>query len=426
MLLQKRVRPASDVEQAPPWVEMDVTELASVDITSRAFKADPFGFYARLRTEAPVQSVRWARGSTAVVVTRYADVEAVLRDPRLRKNRAEALTQAQLAGGPRMPKVFSSLQRGLLSLDGPDHDRLRRLVHQAFTPRRVEQIRDQVVVLADGLLDVAERRGSMDLIADFAAPLPLAVIARIIGVPEEDAPRFRAWTRALLSIADRPLWATAGILRFVRYLRQLIAVRSRDPRDDLISAMVQARDGGDQMTTDEIVAMLFLLLTAGHETTVNLIGAGTLALLEHPEQAALLRGTEDVAVVRTAVEELLRFTSPVETATERWAAQELEIAGTPVAQGSLVLAVVASANRDATVFEAPDALDLTRSPNPHLAFGKGAHYCLGAPLARLEAQIAVPALLRRASHLRRPDPRAPVAWRGSAIVRGLDALPVLL
>ncbi len=413
---------------APVWADLDATGLASVDITGAAFKAEPFGFYARLRHEAPVQPVRWIRGSTALAVTRYADVDAALRDPRLRKNREEALTPAQLATGPRIPKIFSSLQRGLLSLDGPDHDRLRRLVHQAFTPRRVERIREQVVVLADELLDAAERRGSMDLIADFAAPLPLTVIARIIGVPEEDSPRFRAWTNALLSIADRPVRSTAGVLLFVRYLRRLIAARARDPQDDLITAMVQARDGGDRMSTDEIEAMLVLLLTAGHETTVNLIGVGTLALLEHPEQAALLRDADpgDTALVRSAVEELLRFTSPVETATERWAAQTVEIAGTTVPQGSLVLAALASANRDATVFDRPDVLDLTRSPNPHLAFGKGAHYCLGAPLARLEARIAVPALLRRAPRLRRPDPTAPVAWRGSAIDRGLESLPVLL
>lgn len=414
--------------RARPWATLDAAEWATVDITTPVFKADPFGFYARLRDAAPVQRVRWVRGSTAWVVTRYADVDAVLRDPRLRKDRADALTPAQLATGPRVPQVMASLQRGLLGRDGPDHDRLRRLVHQAFTPRRVEQVRDQVVLLTDELIDAAERRGSMDLVADFAAPLPLAVIARLIGVPEEDARRFRRWTRALLSVAQHPLRGAAGVLRFTRYLRGLVAARARAPRDDLTSALVRARDGGDELTTDEIVAMLFLLLTAGHETTVNLIGAGTLALLEHPEQAARLRdaAADDPTVVRTAIEELLRFTSPVETATERWAAEDVEIAGTTVPQGSLVLAVIASANRDAAVFDRPDALDLTRSPNPHLAFGKGAHYCLGAPLARLEAQIAVPALLRRAPRLRRLDPGAPVAWRGTAVVRGLDALPVLL
>ncbi len=399
-------------------------EPGPVDITAPGFKADPFDFYARLRADAPVQQVRWVRGSPAWVVTRYADVEAVLGDPRLRKNRAEALTPARLRGGPRLPKAFACLQRSLLGLDGADHDRLRRLVHQAFTPRRIERIRAEVEALADDLLDAALRRGSMDLIADYAVPLPLTVIARTIGVPEQDSPRFRAWTSALVAVADRPVRNIASILRFLRYLRRLIADRSREPRDDLVSALVAARDGGDRLSTDEIVAMLVLLLTAGHETTVNLIGLGVLALLDRPDQAELLRA--DQTVVRSAVEELLRFTSPVETATERWAAEDVEIAGTTVPRGSLVLAAIASANRDSAVFDDPDTLDLTRSPNPHLAFGRGAHYCLGAPLARLEAGIAIPALLRRAPGLRRPDPAAPAAWRGGAIVRGITSVPVLL
>jgi cytochrome P450 len=413
--------------RASAWSSVPVGELGTVDITSREFTADPFGFWARLRVDAPVQPVRWARGSTAWAVTRYSDVEAVVRDPRLRKNRRDALTPQQLAAGPTFPKALAPLERGLLSLDGPDHDRLRRLVHQAFTPRRIEQMREQAEQITESLLDAARQRGSMELIGDFAAPLPLIMIARIIGVPEKDVSRFRAWTRALLAVAESPLRNIPSVLLFMRYLRRLIAARSREPRDDLTSAMVAARDDGDQLSTDEILAMLFLLLTAGHETTVNLIGVGTLALLEHPDQADLLRrGSDDPGLVKTATEELLRFSSPVETATERWADRDVDIAGTTVPQGSLVLAVIASANRDAAVFTDPDRLDLTRSPNPHLAFGKGAHYCLGAPLARLEAQIAIPALLRRAPQLRRIDPTAPVAWRGGAIVRGLGSLPVLL
>jgi cytochrome P450 len=230
-------------------------------------------------------------------------------------------------------------------------------------------------------------------------------------------------------VAERPVRSTASVLMFVRYLRKLVADRARAPRDDLVTALVQARDDGDQLSTDEIVSTLLLLLTAGHETTVNLISAGTLALLEHPEQAERLRdavAAGDDGLIRSAVEELLRFTSPVETATERWAREDVTIAGVTVPRGSLVLGGIASANRDAAVFTDPDRLDLGRTPNPHLAFGKGGHYCLGAPLARLEAQVAVPALIRVAPNLRRPDPAAPVAWRPGAIVRGITALPVLL
>jgi cytochrome P450 PksS len=413
--------------RASAWRGVPAGELASVDITSKEFTADPFGFWARLRADAPVQPVRWARGSTAWVVTRYSDVEAAVRDPRLRKNRRDALTPQQLAAGPTFPKALAPLERGLLGLDGPEHDRLRRLVHQAFTPRRIERMREEAEQIAQTLLDTAQRRGSMELVSDYAAPLPLIVIARIIGVPEEDVSRFRAWTRALLAVGEKPLRNIPSVLLFMRYLRRLIAARTREPRDDLVSALVAARDRDGQLTDDEILAMLFLLLTAGHETTVNLVGAGALALLEHPDQADLLReGGDDPERVKTAVDELLRFTSPVETATERWSDRDVEIAGRSIPQGSLVLAVLASANRDPSVFTDPDRLDLTRSPNPHLAFGKGAHYCLGAPLARLEAQIAIPALLRRAPNLRRLDPTAPVAWRGGAIVRGLESLPVLL
>lgn len=253
------------------------------------------------------------------------------------------------------------------------------------------------------------------------------MIGRIIGVPEKDSSRFRAWTRALLDTADSPLRNIPSLLQFMRYLRRLIAARGRDPQNDLTSALVAARDRDDCLTDDEILAMLFLLLTAGHETTVNLLGMGALALIEHPEQADLLRaGSDDPQLVKVAVEELLRFTSPVETATERWAARDIEKGGLTIPQGSLVLAAIASANRDPSVFPDPDRLDLTRTPNPHLAFGKGAHYCLGAPLARLEAQIAIPTLLREAPALRRLDPTAPTTWRGGAIVRGLESLPVML
>lgn len=394
--------------------------LERVDVLSAEFAADPHRHYARWREETPVLPVRWMRGHTAWVVTRHADVDAALRDPRLRKNPDEVPG----AAGPRPPRIFASLQRGLLSLDGPDHDRLRRLVHQAFTPRRIERIRDDVQQLADDLLDRALERGTVDLISDYAAPLPVTVIARILGVPERDGPRFRAWTQALMSMADRPVRSGASVLRFVGYLRGLIRSRAREPHDDLVTALVQARDdqtrdGLGRLSTDEIVALLLLLLTAGHETTVNLIGLGTLALLEHPEQADRWRADQEIT--RPAVEELLRFTSPVTTATERWAAEDLEIAGTTVPRGALVLAALGSANRDPAAFPDPDTLDLTRTPNPHLAFGKGAHYCLGAPLARLEAQIALPTLLRRAPRLRLA---APAQWRGGAIVRGLRALPV--
>lgn len=410
---------------------------ADLDITASAFKADPFPTYALLREHSPVHRVRVPMHGHAYLVTRYDDVTAALRDPRLLKNRRDALTPEQLAKARPMPSFLAPLQDGMLSLDGERHDRLRALAHQAFTPRRIETMRVQAQLLADQLLDTAldraARTGRFDLIADYALPLPLTLIARILGIPERDNHRFRAWTKNLFSITEgNPLLKMPGVLRFLRYLRRLIADRAAHPTDDLLSALAGAREHDDRLTADEILNTVVLLLTAGHETTVNLIGTGTLALLSHPDQLARLRddpattGADGPSILPTAVEELLRYVVPAETATERFAREDLEIAGTPIPQGSLVLAVIAAANRDPARFTDPDALDLTRTPNRHLSFGQGVHYCLGAPLARLEAGVALPTLLRRAPDLRLAVPTDQLTWRGGLILRGLTSLPLSL
>jgi cytochrome P450 len=401
--------------------------LSAIDVTAPQFKADPFPFYARLRDEAPVVPVTVPRTGTVWLVTRYDDVAAALKDERLVKNQRAALTAEQLKKVRTPPRMFAALERSMLSLDGEQHDRLRALVHQAFTPRRIELMRVQAQVLADDLLDAAERRGGgMDLIAGYALPIPLVLIGRILGVPERDNPKFSAWSKTLLGTASRrnPLTAAPSVLRFLRYLRRLIAERAGHPRDDLISAMVLAREDDDRLTADEILAMVVLLLTAGHETTVNLIGSGVLALLQHPGQLTRLR--EDPELIKPAIEELVRFVVPAEQATQRYAREDVTVAGVTIPQGSTVLAVLASANRDARFFDDPDTLDITRAPNRHLSFGQGMHYCLGAPLARLEAQVAIPALLRRAPGLRLAIAPEQLRWRGGIILRGLDALPVTL
>jgi cytochrome P450 len=402
--------------------------LSTVDVTAPAFKADPFPFYARLRAEAPVLPVTVPRMGQAWLVTRYDDVAAVLKDDRrLVKNQREALTREQLKKTRTVPRMFSALERGMLSLDGDDHDRLRALVHKAFTPRRIEQMREQMQLVADDLLDAAERRGGrMDLIADYALPLPLTMIGRIIGVPEKDHRRFSAWSTALIGTGSRrnPLGAVPSVLMFMRYLRRLIAERTARPKDDLVSALAKAREGDDRLTADEVLTMLILLLTAGHETTVNLIGSGTLALLQHPDQLARLR--TDPSMSKTGVEELVRFVVPAEQATQRYAREDVDIAGVRVPQGSLVMAVLASANRDPAHFDDPDTLDVSRAPNRHLSFGQGMHYCLGAPLARLEGQIAITTLLRRAPDLRLTVAPEQLRWRGGFVLRGLEELPVTL
>lgn len=398
--------------------------LASVDITSATFKANPFPFYAQLRAEAPVFAVKLPTKERAWLVTRYDDVLSVLKDERFAKDRRNAMSPEQLKKQPWIPPMFKPLERNMLDLDSPDHARLRALVHKAFTPRLIEQMREQIQALTNELLDAVEPNGSMDLIADFALPLPLTVIGRILGVPSEDNDKFHRWTKTMISGGtNRNLFVLVpSMMSFMGYLKKLIKQRRAAPKDDLVTALVQARDGSDSLSEDEILAMIVILLVAGHETTVNLIGSGTLALLEHPDQLAKLRN--EPTLIKTAIEELVRFVCPVETATERYAREDIPIVGTTIPRGELVLAVLGSANRDAKYFDNPDALDITRSNNKHLSFGHGVHYCLGAPLARLEGQIAISTLLQRLPNLHLSVAPDQLRWRGAFVLRGLEALPV--
>jgi len=395
-----------------------------VDVTDATFKANPFPFYAQLRTESPVFPVTLPTKQRAWLVTRYDDVLDVLKDERFAKNRRNAMSPAQLKKAPWMPSMFKPLEQNMLDSDSPDHTRLRALVHKAFTARMIERMRDQIQALTNELLDGVESKGSMDVIADFALPLPLTMIGRILGIPAADNQKFHRWTQVVVSAGtNRNLVALIPtLIRFMGYLKRSIRERRAHPKDDLITALVQAKDGNDQLSEDEIVAMIFLLLVAGHETTVNLIGSGVLALLEHPDQLRKLR--HEPEIIKSAVEELLRFVCPVEMATERYAREDITIAGTTIPRGELVLAVIGSANRDAKYFANSDLLDITRMNNKHLAFGQGVHYCLGAPLARLEGQIAIGALVQRMPNLQLSVAPDQLRWRGAFVLRGLEALPV--
>jgi len=400
--------------------------ITQVDVTNAKFKANPFPFYAQLRAEAPVLPVPLPMPTKqrAWLVTRYDDVLDVLKDARFAKNRRNAMSPEQLKKMPWMPPMFKPLEQNMLDLDSPDHTRLRALVHKAFTPRLIEQMRDQIQALTNELLDAAEPKGGMDLIADFALPLPLTMIGRILGVPAEDNHKFHRWTKTLLSAGTNTNYFVLipTIMRFMGYLKKLIKERRAHPKDDLVTALVQAKDGNDQLSGDEVLAMIFLLLIAGHETTVNLIGSGSLALLEHPDQLERLRS--EPAVIKPAIEELVRYVCPLEMATERYAREDITIAGTTIPRGELVLAVIGSANRDANYFDNPDSLDVTRENNKHLAFGLGAHYCLGAPLARLEGQIAISTLIQRMPNLRLSIAPDQLRWRSGFVLRGLEVLPV--
>lgn len=395
-----------------------------LDLARPSFKANPYPTYARLRDEAPCQRVRLGWRRQAWLVTRYADVSALLRDARLAKDPSAVREPGARGGGPWLPPFLRPLARNMLDLDAPDHTRLRALVQKAFTPRLVEALRPRIESLAGELVSAAARDGGGDLVSRLALPLPLTIIAELLGVPGPDRARFHAWSSRIVSGTPdlRALAVLPAVRAMFRYLRGLFELRRADPRADLITALVQAEEDGDRLSADELLGMVFLLLAAGHETTVNLIGGGVLALLQHPGELARLR--EEPELARRAVEELIRFTSPVEIATERYARADLELAGVRVPRGDLVLGALGSANRDPSHFPSPDVLDLAREPNRHLGFGLGAHYCLGAPLARLETEAAVSALLARAPNLRLAVPADALRWRRHVFLRGLRELPV--
>ena len=398
-----------------------------VNIVTPQFKANPFPFLATLRANQPVYRTSLPdKVKTPVwLITRYEDVNALLKDERFPKNRRSALTPEQISKLPWVPPMFRPLERNMLDLDEPDHTRLRALVHKAFTPRLVERMRERVQTLADELLEAVARRGEMDLINDYALPLPMTIITEILGVPAGDRHKFHKWSKAVVSLSspNATVRVIPSVWMFIRYLRRFFKVRRRDPQDDLASALIQAEEDGDKLSEDELLAMVFLLLIAGHETTVNLIGSGTLALLEHPDRMEKLR--REPSLIKSAVEELLRYTAPVFMSTERYAREDVTLHGVTIPRGEMTLGVIGSANRDETVFENPNALNITREPNRHLSFGQGIHFCLGAPLARMEAQIAVNTLLSRMPDLRLKVSPNSLRWRPSMVLRGLDSLPVL-
>ncbi len=384
------------------------------------FVADPYPMYHRLRTEDPVHHSPlgfW-------VLTRYPDVMAMLRDPRLTKEPIAAFVAARF--GMTVPPPGLGLS--MLDRDPPDHTRLRGLVSKAFTPRALERLRPEIQQIVDGLLDEVEARRSMDLVEEFAYPLPVRVICEMLGVPVKDHERFKAWgldiARGLDAIMLPPdsevgKRSIAGRRALAAYFRELIAERRAAPRDDMLSALIAAEEAGDKLNEEELLATCILLLVAGHETTVNLIGNGTLALLRHPDQLQKLR--ENPGLIGTAVEELLRFDGPVQR-TARIPSEDITIDGQTIPKGEMVMPFLGAADRDPTQFPDPDRLDITRADNRHIAFGMGIHFCLGAPLARMEGQIAINTLLGRFPKLALATDRP--QFRQSLTLRGLHALPL--
>ncbi|MFC8449611.1 cytochrome P450 [Kitasatospora sp. NPDC057223] len=393
------------------------------------FAADPYPAYAWLREHAPVHRTTLPSGVDAWLVTRYADARQALADGRLSKNPAHHSEQAHRTGRVGIPGERSAdLMTHLLNIDPPDHTRLRRLVSKAFTPRRVAEFEPRVQQLTDRLIDSFAARGSADLIHEFAFPLPIYAICDLLGVPPEDQDDFRDWAGMMIRHGGGPRGGVARAVKRMRaYLLELIHRKRADLGDDLISGLIRASDHGEHLNENEAAAMAFILLFAGFETTVNLIGNGLYALLGHPEQRALLQesvAAGETALLGTAVEELLRYDGPVEMATWRFATRPLSIGGVDIPVGDPVLVVLAAADRDPARFADENVLDLARKDNPHLGFGHGIHYCIGAPLARLEGQAALATLLTRLPDLRLAADPAELRWRGGLIMRGLRALPV--
>ncbi|GGV38483.1 cytochrome P450 family protein [Streptomyces spectabilis] len=397
------------------------------------FASDPYPAYAWLREHAPVTKRRLPSGVEAWLVTRYADARQALADQRLSKNPAHHDEPAHAKGKTGIPgERKAELMTHLLNIDPPDHTRLRRLVSKAFTPRRVAEFESRVQELTDQLIDGFAERGEADLIHEFAFPLPIYAICDMLGVPREDQDDFRDWAGMMIRHGGGPRGGVARSVKKMRgYLAELIH-RKRESLadegdDDLISGLIRASDHGEHLTENEAAAMAFILLFAGFETTVNLIGNGTYALLDHPEQRQLLQrslAAGDTALLATGLEELLRYDGPVELATWRFATEALRIGGQDIAAGDPVLVVLAAADRDPARFADPDRLDLARRDNQHLGYGHGIHYCLGAPLARLEGQTALATLLRRLPDLQLAVAPEELRWRGGLIMRGLRTLPV--
>ncbi len=410
---------------AQPFTKAGV-QSQPVKMYSQDFVQHTHAHFARLRQELPVAKAKMTRWQTVYLVNRYEDAAAVLKDERILKNPKAVSDSGRGNGMPWMPKAFEPLLHNMLNMDDPDHRRLRNLVHKAFTPRMIMGLAERIEAIANELLDRAVAQERVDLIQAFAMPLPVTVIAEMIGIPPADRMHFRRLTERII-VSPTPLnmvGAIPAVWQFLRYIRGLADQRRVDPQEDLLTALIQAEDAGEQLTEDELLGMVFLLLVAGHETTVNLIGNGTFALLNNPDQLDLLRRNPDLA--ESAVEELLRYDSPVMTAEMGFAREELSLHGVTIPKGATVLPVLLSANRDETVFDQPDQLDLTRSPNRHLAFGQGIHYCLGAPLARLEGKIAFNTLLARAPQLRLAVAPEQVTYQNVMILHGLKALPVAL
>ncbi len=401
-------------------------KLSLADGLLPIYAANPYALYRLLRENDPVY---WDERANSWVLTRYADVAPALRDARFSASGfMEDISWIPDEMRPMLEPPIRALTRQMLFMDPPDHTRLRGLVAKAFTPRVVEGLRPAIKQIASELLDHAQAQGHMELIREYAFPLPAIVIATMLGVPPEDRDQLNAWSESFGALLDgsnlsmeNAFLALHGVSEFIAYFRQIIRQRRNAPRDDLLQAMINAEEQGDTLSEEELLGNCVLIMAAGHGTTMHLIGNGTLALLRNPQQLQQLKA--EPALMPSAVAELLRYDSPVQM-TSRRAKEDMRIGDKHIREGQEVIMCTGAANRDPAQFSDPDRLRLDRPENRHLSFGLGIHFCLGAPLARLESEIAFHTLLRRFPNLRLANEE--MEWEGSLVFRGLKQLPVLL
>ena len=402
-----------------------VGSIPQFDLLGDHFAQNKREVFRQLRETSPV-ALTSMRKQPVYVLTRYHDIEAALTSADIIKDPDNIQYDDDKKHNPMswLPPLFSAMMHSMLHSDDPNHRRLRTLVHKAFTPRMIETLEGRIETLAHRLLDDMLKQGTVDLLEAYALPIPFEMISEMLGIPSQDRPRFRKWSEAVLVNPD-PLSMMKSIpsmMACFNYIGKLANERRKNPQDDLLTGLVQAEHEGESLSEQELFAMVFLLMAAGHETTVGLITNGVHALLTNPEQLDHLRHHPDQ--LPTAIEELLRFDTPLMTGELNYARVPYAIEETTIPTGSMIFTAILSANHDESVFTHPEQLDLTRQPNKHLAFGKGIHYCLGAPLARMEAKVAFATLLERAPKLRLAVPSASLRYANLVIVNRLTSLPV--